>query len=395
MIQTCRHLNCIVPPHLLRKLLESKDREISEAALNTLLSSAQMRGAREVLSIAGFLAVPGHGRRTIYDCNHGRDVANSPTARSEDGKPASDNSVNQAFDGLGKTRDFYQNVFARDSLDGRGMRLDAFVHFSNKYNNAFWDGQRMMFGDGDGLMFTDLTKSLDVIAHELTHGVTNFTAGLEYHLESGALNESISDVMGSLVKQNFLNQTADQADWLIGAEIWTPGIEADALRSLKAPGTAYDNALFGKDPQPDHMDKWVHLPDTELGDNGGVHYNSGIPNKAFFLTAKAIGGRAWESPGHIWYESLLASNQSTDFQGFADTTFAKAGQLYGTGSTQQKAVAEAWREVGIRIVSARAGLAEGAMVTTSDEILATLTKQITALVAEIKALQLEVKALKK
>ena len=159
----------------------------------------------------------------------------------------------------------------------------------------------MVFGDGDGLTFTDFTKSLDVIGHRLTHGVTEHAAGLEYHIEPGALNESMSDVIGSLVKQWSLKQTVDQADWLIGAEIFTPDVQADALRSMKAPGTAYDNADFGKDPQPDHMSRFVHLPDTEDGDFGGVHINSGIPNKAFYLVATGIGGNAWQAPGHIWY----------------------------------------------------------------------------------------------
>ena len=176
------------------------------------------------------------------------------------------------------------------------MRLEGYVHRGTKYNNAFWDGQEMVFGDGDGRVFTDFTGSLDVIGHELTHGVTEFTAGLEYHNQSGALNESLSDVFGSLVKQWKLGQTADQADWLVGVEVFTPMIEADALRSLKEPGTAYDNALLGKDPQPGHMSDYVELPDTDDGDNGGVHVNSGIPNKAFYLTAVGIGGRHGRRP---------------------------------------------------------------------------------------------------
>ena len=192
--------------------------------------------------------------------------------------------------------EFYRTVFDRNSIDDRGMRLDGFVHRGVRFNNAFWDGQEMVFGDGDGVIFTDFTKSLDVIAHELTHGVTEFTANLDYHNQSGALNESMSDVFGSLVKQWSLDQTADVADWLIGAEVFTPGVQADALRSMKAPGTAYDNEVLGKDPQPDHMDRFVVLPDTDEGDNGGVHINSGIPNKAFQLTAVGIGGFAWEAP---------------------------------------------------------------------------------------------------
>jgi Zn-dependent metalloprotease len=238
--------------------------------------------------------------------------------------------VNNAFEGLGKTRDFYKSVFNRDSIDDRGMRLDAYVHFDRGFNNAFWDGSRMIFGDGDGRMFSDFTGSLDVIGHELTHGVTQNTAALEYSRQPGALNESMSDVFGSLIKQWALGQTAETADWLIGAEIFTPMIKGDALRSMKAPGTAYDNPMMGKDPQPDHMRKY----DQSSRDNYGVHINSGIPNKAFYETAIAIGGDAWEAPGHIWYRSLLASDQQTDFQKFANTTFSIAGQNFGPNSLE-------------------------------------------------------------
>ncbi len=235
------------------------------------------------------------------------------------------------------------------------MRLDGYVHRGRKYNNAFWDGQHMVFGDGDGVIFTDFTGSLDVIAHELTHGVTEFAAGLEYHTQSGALNELVSDVFGAVVKQWSLKQTADKADWLIGADIFTPTIKADALRSLKAPGTAYDNPTIGKDPQPAHMRNYVELADTEDEDFGGVHINSGIPNKAFFLTATGIGGYAWEAPAHIWYELLKASSPNTQFKEFAETTYAKAGLLYGGGSLQQRAVLAAWGEVGIEISKAGGG----------------------------------------
>jgi Zn-dependent metalloprotease len=211
----------------------------------------------------------------------------------------------------------------------------------------------MIFGDGDGQLFTDFTRSLDVIAHELTHGVTQFTAGLEYRNQSGALNESISDVFGSLVKQWSAKQTADQADWLIGAEVFTPDLGGDALRSMKEPGKAYNNPILGRDPQPDNMSKYVNLPDTDEGDHGGVHINSGIPNKAFFLTAINIGGFAWEAPGRVWYAALQASLPETDFLEFANTTYLKAGQFYGEQSTEQQAVLSAWREVGVRIAGVR------------------------------------------
>jgi Zn-dependent metalloprotease len=351
----CRCINCITPPHILKKLIDNSDSRIRDAALRTMLSTSRLRGERAVRGLlAPALATSTHGRRTVFDCANITSISSATVARTEDGAATADNSVNSAFDGLGSTRDFYKDVFDRDSIDGRGMRLNGYVHFGSAFNNAFWDGSHMVFGDGDGVLFTDFTGSIDVIAHELTHGVTELTAGLQYHNQSGALNESMSDVFGSLVKQWSRKQTADQADWLIGSEIFTPEIDADALRSMKAPGTAYNNKLFGRDPQPDHMSKFVMLPDTDEGDNGGVHINSGIPNKAFYLTAIGIGGNAWEAPGHIWYAALKASSELTNFQEFADLTHVTAGQLFGSQSAEQQAVVSAWREVGIRISGAQA-----------------------------------------
>jgi Zn-dependent metalloprotease len=399
MKTTCRCVSCITPPHMLRKLLESQDREIRQAALNTLLSTERLRGERVVrAALIGATASPSDGRRTIYDCQNGTNLASAKLARAESGAPTADSSVNAAFDGLGATRDFYRAILDRNSIDDRGMRLDGYVHRGIRYNNAFWNGQQMVFGDGDGILFGDFSGSLDVIAHELTHGVTEYSAGLEYHNQPGALNESMSDVFGSLVKQWSRGETADQADWLIGAEIFTPGVDADALRSMKAPGTAYDEPNLGKDPQPDHMNRYVNLPDTEEGDWGGVHINSGIPNKAFYLAAVAIGGNAWEEAGHVWYEALRASNVTTQFQEFADTTYAKAGHAYGGGSTVQKAVLEAWRGVGIRIsgvVSRGSDAGRSGNATDPAEGHGAFTARLEALTAEVRALANEVGKLKR
>lgn len=349
--------NCITPPYLLKRMLKSDDGEVRQAALNTLLTTAHLRGERSVR--AGFpgAAAPGNARRTIYDCRNTTSLPFAILARSEDDSESTDLSANRAFDMLGKTRDFFQQVYARNSIDGHGMRLDGYVHYDYEFANAFWNGRQMVFGDGDGRVFSDLTGSISVIAHELGHGVTEHTAGLEYHNQSGALNESMSDVFGAMVEQWTLGQTAEQADWLIGREVFTPHIEADALRSMKAPGHAWNPEKFGKDPQPDHMTKYVNMPDTYEGDWGAVHYNSGIPNKAFYLTAATIGGYSWEAPGLIWYEALKASNSETRFQEFADTTYRKAGELYETGGTEQTAVLRAWREVGISVTGVSAGLA--------------------------------------
>jgi len=388
-------INCIVPPHILKKLLESKDRKVSEVALNTLLTTSHLRGERSVRALAA-ISSPETARRTIYDCRHGR-IVSGKLARSEDEPASSDKPVNQAFDGFGHTRDFYKQVFNRNSIDDRGMRLNGYVHYGESYQNAFWDGQEMIFGDGDGEIFTDFTGALDVIGHELTHGVTEFTANLEYHNQSGALNESISDVFGSLVMQWVNNQSAEQADWLIGVGIFTPKITGDALRSMKAPGTAYDNDLIGKDPQPDNMSDYQTLPDTAQGDFGGVHINSGIPNKAFYLTAIAIGGNAWEAPGHIWYEALKASTATTNFQEFADTTHSKAGQLYGTSGAEQQAVLLAWREVGIRISNAAipspASRRKQPTAVESDSY-QQLSRQIGTIAEQIRVISSEISALK-
>jgi len=384
-----RSLNCIVPPHILTKLLESSDAQVREAAMKTLVTTMRLAGEREVRATLMTRSAPTQGRRTVFDCRHSTNLSSAVLARSEDGAASGDDSVNRAFDGFGATRQFYLDVMQRNSIDDRGMRLDGYVHRGVHFNNAFWDGQEMVFGDGDGHIFSDFTGSLDVIGHELTHGVTELTAGLEYHNQSGALNESMSDVMGSLVKQWKLGQTAEQADWLIGPEVFTPGIEADALRSMKAPGTAYNTDLFGQDPQPATMAGYVELPDTDEGDNGGVHINSGIPNHAFYLVAVGIGGNAWEAAGHIWYESLRASTPMTDFQMFADTTASKAGELYGAGGTEQQAVRDAWDQVGITVSTgaAAAGRTMEAMALGGNGSTADVARDFDALVAQVERLR--------
>jgi len=393
MAKAHRCLNCIMPPHIMDKLLDHKDEQVRDAALSTLINTARLRGERSVRSLMGSVSAPAGGRRTIFDCAKSVSLTSAKVVRSEDTGESADASANRAFEGLGATADFFRAVFNRQSIDDKGMRLDGYVHRGNNYNNAFWNGRAMVFGDGDGVLFTDFTASVDVIAHELTHGVTEFTAGFEYHKQAGALNESMSDVVGSLVKQYTKRQSAANADWLIGADIFTPKIAADALRSLKAPGTAYDNKDMGRDPQPDHMSKYVVLPDNEDKDWGGVHINSGIPNHAFFLTATGVGGNAWEAPGHVWYETLKASSPRSDFQQFADTTYLKAGQLYGTGSTVQKALVAAWEQVGVPLTSsilAGADTPGGPPVGSGKELtaqLAELNKKIDRLTKDVAALK--------
>jgi Zn-dependent metalloprotease len=235
----------------------------------------------------------------------------------------------------------FSDVFGRRSYDDRGAEVVATVHYEKDYDNAFWDGTQLVFGDGDGTVFGRFTKPVDVLGHELTHAVTQFTADLTYQGQSGALNESVSDVFGSCLKQRLLGQSADEADWLIGEGIFLPSVQGTALRSMAQPGTAYDDPVLGKDPQVASMGDYV---DTDE-DNGGVHTNSGIPNKAFHLAATAIGGKAWEGAGKIWYAALTSGIAAdTDFAGFAEATVAAAAAVSPEAADQ---VRTAWTTVGV------------------------------------------------
>ncbi|MEJ7651389.1 MAG: M4 family metallopeptidase [Nakamurella sp.] len=345
----------IVPPYLLDALTRSTDRTVAGRAARTLLWDERMRRDRlspgqSVRGTAGATKAPRHAavtdgpQRSVHDAEQGSQLPGD-LVRDEGAAEVADAAVNQAYDGLGDTWRLFHDVFGRNSLDGKGLPLIASVHYEHDYDNAFWNGEQMVFGDGDGRIFGPFTASIDVIGHELTHGVTEHTAGLRYQGQSGALNESISDVFGVLVKQYVLGQTADQADWLIGADLLLPSVNGVALRSMAAPGTAYDDPELGKDPQPATMADYVETS----SDNGGVHINSGIPNKAFHLVATAIGGNAWEAPGSIWFEVLTGGPISADcdFVEFARLTEQATVQLYGDGSTQAVAVAAAWQQVGV------------------------------------------------
>ena len=180
-------------------------------------------------------ARPPGPQRSIHDAEQGTDLPGTKV-RGEGDPATGDQGVTEAYDGLGATWALWQEGYGRNSLDGRGLPLVATVHFGRDYDNAFWDGTQMVFGDGDGVIFLPFTRSLDVIGHELAHGVTQYTSGLNYQDQSGALNESVSDVFGVLVKQRLLGQTADEADWLVGAELLAPGVQGVALRSMAAPG---------------------------------------------------------------------------------------------------------------------------------------------------------------
>ncbi|MEV5983752.1 M4 family metallopeptidase [Streptomyces sp. NPDC052051] len=340
----------VVPPHVLDKLAQHEDSALAGPARRTLERDALERSRRLLATTQGAPAVArpreaaaGRPHRTVYDAGH-QQVLPGKKVRAEGSAPGKDASVNRAYTGLGATFDLYRKAYGRDSIDGSGRPLDASVHYGEKYDNAFWNGEQMVFGDGDGEIFLDFTLPVDVIGHELTHGVTQHTANLAYSGQSGALNESVSDVFGSLIKQHTLGQTAAEADWLIGAGLLAPRVHGTALRSLKAPGTAYDDPTLGKDPQPATMADFVKT----TKDEGGVHINSGIPNHAFYLLAVELGGHAWERAGQIWYDVLTGGQlkaQAT-FADFAKLTVAAATARYHEGE-EKEAVLKAWEEVGV------------------------------------------------
>ena len=350
---------CIAPPDLLARVALEGSAGQRDAALKTIAASASMRTQRGLIgrlarelgqdprSLAGIQAPQG-ARQTVYDARHGgRSSLPGTKQRGHDDPPADDAAINDVYDATAATYDFYAQVLGRDSVDGQGMELISSVHYSTGFDNAFWNGAQMVYGDGSGHIFKigALTSALDVIGHELTHGVTQFTAGLQYSGQSGALNESFSDAMGSLVKQYKLQQTADQADWLIGAGTLVESLGV-ALRSMKEPGTAYNG-----DRQPATMRDYVDLPDDgdPANDNGGVHINSGIPNRAFALLAIALGGHAWDVAGKIWFRALTGGDLApdADFAAAAQATLTAAATLYGEGGREHDAVASAWQQVGV------------------------------------------------
>jgi hypothetical protein len=360
----------IVPPYLLRHLAAS-DEPQATAALATLTRDKRQRRRRvavtaataaPIIAAAAKTAAPGPSR--VISNAGGVERLPGKRVRVE-GQPATtDEAVDEAYDGFGATWELFNSVYRRNSIDNSGLRLLGTVHYGEGYQNAFWNGTRMVFGDGDGKIFGRFTASLDVIGHELTHGIVEHSAALIYTGQSGALNESVADVFGVLVAQFQAKQAAAEADWLIGAELLLPGVAGTGLRNMLYPGTAYDDPRLGKDPQPADMSHFVQTRD----DNGGVHYNSGIPNRAFALTATTLGGYAWERAGQIWYDALTGTEITAecDFASFAGLTIDAAQTRYGKKSVEAEAVRSSWTTV--EVISTPAAVPPRSPVSSDAEV---------------------------
>jgi hypothetical protein len=355
-----------VPPYLLERIAAAHpDPEAGRCGELTLGIDASLRSRRLLPPPVVGPALPlrdvrasGEDPFSVYTAGNGASLPGT-VVRSY-GEPATgDLAVDEAYAGVAASLALFAEVFGRASYDGRGAPVIATVHYERDYDNAFWDGRQLVFGDGDGKVFDRFTKPVDVLGHEFTHAVTQYTAALTYAGQSGALNESVSDVFASCLKQRLLGQGAAEADWLIGAGLFLPSVQGRALRSMSAPGTAYDDPVLGKDPQVGAMADYV-----ETGsDNGGVHLNSGIPNRAFYLAATALGGPSWETAGPVWYAALTSGiGADTDFAGFAAACVAAAGQV---SPTALEAVRSAWTEVGVLAPAGRPGAPAGGVVAVT------------------------------
>lgn len=349
-------LQCILPPYIADKLeAASQDvQKINELAAERFrekrkaLGSMSSKKKGDISSLTNAAGTPGLAKQVVFDAEQLPILPGTQIWQTGDDSLPPDPDAKRVIEGAEKTLAFYKELFNRHSINDKGGIIRQSVHYRENpkkvFDNALWDGEQMIYGDGDGIYTASFTSDLDIIAHELTHGVIDFTARLAYENQSGALNESFADVFGILVKQWSSKTRAKKSDWLIGKEV----LKGDqyALRSLKAPGSAYKNhPELGNDPQPAVMSGFKKMDKTK--DHGGVHYNSGIPNFAFYVTAYELGGFAWEKAGRVWYQTLTEKGllkKTALFQDARNATIKKAAELFGINSLEEKAVTLGWKK---------------------------------------------------
>ena len=335
-----------IPDEVLTRLAnDPKIKNFDRAALErTLAVDREMRMVREAnsfLSASSSMIAHSIAPLTkkpaikLFDVQHGSILPGAPVLSPQS---SSDQTIKRTAKNTTDLAKFFKQVFGRNSLNGQGMDLISSVHFGNNYNNAFWNGQQMTYGDGDNNIFVDSTRGSDVITHELTHGLTQFTSQFAYSNESGGLNESMSDVSGSMFRQWQAKHVVTTADWLIGADIMGPAARSRGFTGLR--DTANPDAAHAMAKQPKHF--------SDYQPGMGPHTSSGIPNQAFYLAAVAVGGKSWEKVGKVWFQALAGHGpkpQST-MKEFANRTRTAAGQMFPAGGTVKKAVDRAWLAVG-------------------------------------------------
>jgi len=339
------HRSCgccfIVPPRVLRDISRdtSLDIGVRKKLQETFAETNRLKVMREAGRIATLMQArsiaPKLAETTpqeqIFDCKHTQNLPGKPIGNPQSAGEA----ASTVFNITRQVADFYRSVLGRNSVDGEGMDLVSSLHYRQHFDNAFWNGQQMVYGDGDGSVFTEFYNSPDVIGHELTHGVTQHESGLRYEGEPGALNESISDVFGSVFHQWLEKWPAANSDgWLIGAGIMGPKSLAKkytCLRDMLDPGASHCLS-----PQPGSYDNFDPA--------GDVHENSGIPNRAFALFAQAVGGNAWDQAIKVWYDACTQRHLSSGatFSEFKAATLEAAA----AAGVQQQAAA-AWKAVNV------------------------------------------------
>lgn len=323
----------VIPPHMLQEL----------AKRNPSVKSHQetLNQMKDVWWWPFPWPKASNGEREVYDAKEKTSLPGSK-ARFEGENATGNEDVDKAYDYTGQVRSFYKDLFKRDSIDNNGMKYTSTVNYGKSYENAFWNGKQMTYGKpGPDSPFKTFIL-LDVCGHEITHGITEKEAATRYYGQSGALNESYSDVFGELIEQRANNTLAKDANWVVGNGIWKDHINGRGLRDMLNPGSAYDDPKVGKDPQPGHMKDYKKMS----GDNGGVHYNSGIPNRAFALFAIESGGFAFEKPGQIWFAARKAAGGNPSFAQFAHHTIEEAKKLGHADLVP--ALEKAWEAVGVK-----------------------------------------------
>jgi Zn-dependent metalloprotease len=355
-----RQAQCfIVPPFVLRKIAENgteKQKKEAEGNIRSRAKFTAMRGIRLPSHISLTTALQTELNRLVYDAEF-KDNLPGVLKRKEGQGPTGHNDVDIAYDYSADAFRLLKEAFDRNSIDNYGMTLTSTVRFVDLtedpdveyYNNASWWMDQMIYGHPDpGIFRSFLLRT--VAAHEMGHGVVQYEGGLRYQKDTGAINEHFADVFGILAEQLVNGHDVNQSNWLIGEGIWSGNINGKALRSMANPGTAYDDPLVGKDPQPSHMDNYQDLPVTPFTDLGGVHINSGILNHAFYKASKYLGGEAWKSAGIFWYAALRelpGKPDFTTFQDVANITTKIAQDFFEGEPRKQEAVYKAWTEVGL------------------------------------------------
>lgn len=343
-----KHICCkIIPDDILDKLPEQDKADIDldiflRENRQFLLAHPELKKPRRKVSHKEI--------RNLYDSKNQYGFTTKPIATDEQ-IHSSKESKYPALQLANKTYDFFHNQFDLESFDNNNAPIDVHINFGSKYNNAFWDGKRMVFGNGDGTYFnTFLTQN--VFTHELAHAVTEYQCGLKYENQSGALNEHLSDVFAVCIDQQILKQKPTAATWLIGEGVFNKAkINAKGLRTFKNE-LAYDDKLIGKDPQPKHMSNYKNLPNTEDGDWGGVHINSGIPNRAFYefcvLAETELGDErmnySWKAPLQIWFSTYPRIKPINTFRDFALDTISVTKRIH---PQLEKQIRKAWNIVGV------------------------------------------------